>query len=228
MGKSMNLAIAAVLLAAAGCVDGTKPVGPDRASVEAGKRARMHVSTEETKPDGTMGGKGGALHMLAQGMGVPSLETYSLTFPATKNDDVKREIHYEIAGVKGSDFLEIVIPEGSLLTWPDGTPITEKDTVNITITVDPVYFLIHLAPAGLRFDPQIPVELNLFYENSEDDLDGDGDADQDDETIRTTLLDTYARTGPNVPWTLLPSAHLVETREFAANLVRLENVAVSW
>ncbi len=76
----------------------------------------------------------------------------------------------------------------ALLSYPDGTPFAEDDSVLITVrVVDPARLLFEFEPAGLAFNPSRPAELKIHYDKADDDLDEDGDIDVEDETLELTL-----------------------------------------
>lgn len=84
----------------------------------------------------------------------------------------------------GEEFLEFEIDENSLLEYPDGRPFQPGDSVLITIrVVDPERFLFEFEPAGLKFNPDEPAELEIDYFWADDDYDDDEDIDNEDARI---------------------------------------------
>lgn len=82
---------------------------------------------------------------------------------------------------EGDKFLRFKVPNDALHLRPDGTPFLEGDSVEITIRVDPTgRFIFHFEPVGLVFNPDVPAELKIWYDEADPDLNGDGVVDDDD------------------------------------------------
>ena len=105
-----------------------------------------------------------------------------VSFWAVRGEDREVEIRLqpEEGEAEGEEFLEFEVSGQSLASYPDGRPFAPGDSVLITIRlVDPSRFMFEFAPAGLKFDPDHPAELEVSYARADSDYDGDGDADDD-------------------------------------------------
>lgn len=88
----------------------------------------------------------------------------------------------------GEEFLEFEVSGNSLSSRPDGTPFEDGDSIRITVRViDAERFLFDFEPAGLRFDPDHPAELEVTYRKADPDLNDDGTVDSADEELRDRL-----------------------------------------
>lgn len=105
-----------------------------------------------------------------------------VSFWAVRGED--REVQIRLAPEPGEDegeeFLEFEVSRGSLLRRPDGSVFQRGDSVLITIRlVDASRFMFEFKPAGLKFDPDHPAELEVSYARADPDFDGDGEEDED-------------------------------------------------
>ena len=65
----------------------------------------------------------------------------------------------------GRKYLRFEVGSGSLANWPDGTPFMPGDSVQITMTADPLgRWQFHFMPTGLTFSPSDPAKLTLEYD----------------------------------------------------------------
>lgn len=101
-----------------------------------------------------------------------------VSFWAVRGEDREVEMRLvpEPGEEKGEEFLEFEVSGASLLRRPDGSAFQRGDSVLITIRlVDPSRFMFKFEPAGLRFDPDHPAELEVSYARADLDLDDDGE-----------------------------------------------------
>ena len=65
----------------------------------------------------------------------------------------------------GRKYLRLEVGTASLASWPDGTPFMPGDSVQITVTPDPLRrWSFHFMPAGLTFSASAPAKLTLEYD----------------------------------------------------------------
>lgn len=185
--------------------------------------------TESTAPGGTGSSPGpvrSGITPIRQAPDAPPLASYAVQFTAVKGESKEIEVKYAGASGEPEDFLDIELHENSLLKWPDGTPIQDGESVAMSIVIDPETFLFTLRPAGLEFDPAWPLEIEIRYENADDDFDEDGDIDGEDDSIRTSL-GTF-REDLADQWTPLLTENDSASGTLRARSKRLDNIAVSW
>ncbi len=163
-------------------------------------------------------------HIIQQSASVPLLETYSVSFWASNDRDHSATIRYQDGG---DTFLSLLIPRKSLKKLPNGKKVGKRDRVLITITVDPVRFLVSLEPSGLQFDKKHPAELFINYANANPDYNGDGATDQTDQLIEQHFLGMWSKEGGD-PWDPIEFEQSVEDQWFLGLLLHFSDHAVSW
>ena len=173
----------------------------------------------------------------------PRLETYTVSFWATRRETrsaVIRYLPYESDDdddeddddedgydeASGDTFLSLRIPRRSLKKY-DGTKVGKRDSILITITVDPARFLVSLEPSGLQFSGKHPAELFINYAGASRDFDGDGDVDEIDALIETQYLKLWSQAADG-PWTPIQFEHSVEDRWFLGWLLHFSDHVISW
>lgn len=105
-----------------------------------------------------------------------------VSFWAVRGEDREIAIRLQPAEgeSEGEEFLEFEVSGQSLARYPDGTAFELGDSVLITIRlVDPSRFMFEFEPAGLKFDPERPAELEVSYARADPDFDDDGVADDE-------------------------------------------------
>lgn len=122
------------------------------------------------------------LSFLRFAAGAPPPADSVVSFWAVRGEDREVEIRLqpEEGEQEGEEFLEFEVSGQSLASYPDGRPFARGDSVLITIRlVDPSRFMVKFEPAGLKFDPDHPAELEVSYAHADPDYDGDGEDDED-------------------------------------------------
>ncbi len=117
----------------------------------------------------------------------PPLEATVVSFWAVRGENREVKLRY----VKGSEYkggknicLEFKVPGDALLRYPDGRTFERGDSVLITIRqVSSNQFNFQFEPAGLKFDPNSPAELRIYYDWADRDYNGDGVIDERDKQI---------------------------------------------
>lgn len=138
--------------------------------------------------------------------GAPPLERTDTTFFAVKGEDREVALYFtDGAGGRGTIFFLLRVFSNSLMTRPDGTPIANGDSVQISVRVmDPAQVLFDVQPNGLGFNPLAPAELLLHYNEVDPDLDGDGDVDAADAALELQLV-VWRQETPGQLFQRLPS-----------------------
>ena len=170
------------------------------------------------------------LTFVRQDPAAPPLDSTTVRFWAHVDSATGVDLEYDDgAGVCGDDFLEFGVPAGSLYRKPDGTLFAPGDSVLITITVvDAELFQFEFEPAGLRFNPSLPAQLEIEYCNADPDFDDDGDVDDDDAAIERTQLGLWRQGAPGEPWVKLDADVDIEFDEIEADILGFSKYAVAW
>jgi len=112
------------------------------------------------------------------------------SFYAVKGQDRELRIYFtDNDGVsRGEDYVRLRVDAASLLTRPDGTPFQVGDSVLITVRVpDPDLVQFQFEPSGLKFDPAVPAQLKIEYNEANPDYNEDGHEDGTDVAIKQQL-----------------------------------------
>jgi hypothetical protein len=170
------------------------------------------------------------LHFLRPAAAAPPLATSSVTFTATRGQNSEATIYYapRPGEAEPEKFLEFKIPNDGLAQRPDGTPITQGQSVQITITViDPSKLIVEFQPSGLRFTPDKPAELRIHFAETDDDLDDDGDVDLNDAVLEAQLS-LWRQEQAGQPWTKLGSLVVHDLEEVRGELSGFTNYVVAY
>lgn len=160
----------------------------------------------------------------------PPLASTEVSFYAVRGQarDVRIMYRPEPGAADSTEFVHFVVPAGSLVAEPDGTPIAEGDSLRITLTVvDTQRLIVQYEPAGLQFSTGNPAEVTYSYGETEDDLDGDGDVDADDEAIETTFAIWRQETAGG-PYTAIPSTVNTSAEQVFAEIDGFTRYAVAY
>jgi hypothetical protein len=126
------------------------------------------------------------------------------------------------------DFLRLTIKKLSLLRRPDGTLISNGDSVFISVKwVGNDSILFELKPSGLQFDPADPAELKIEYGEAGDDLNDDGHVDGEDDAVEDRL-DIFRQERFSDPWFRVGTAKIEENREIEAKLNGFSRFAIAY
>ena len=200
----------AVLLLLAGCRDAAGPLdGPS-----------THALADVVSP---------GLHILLQAPTAPPLETYQVSFWARKDRASTVIVNYLPAA--GEDvarpFLRFDIPRDALRTGAAGERLGRRDSVFITLTIDPQSFSVDFEPSGLRFSGRHPATLGFWYGNANPDLDGDGTVGAADQVLFEQLA-IWGRATRPAPWVKTASQTAAGQQWVSAALFHFSEYAVSW
>ena len=106
--------------------------------------------------------------------GAPSVDNPEVSFWASRTQDREVQIRYTSEGYDGK-CMRFFVPAGSL---------QGSDSVKITIRlIDERLFSFQFEPAGTKFNPNKPAQLEVRYKWANPDLNGDGQYDQIDEKL---------------------------------------------
>lgn len=158
------------------------------------------------------------LEFVPIGAMAPPLETTDTSFWAVKGEERELEIRFEGQGGPGtgSKFFRFKVPENALLSRPDGTLFQAGDSVEIHVSVDPGLYRINFEPAGLRFDPSEPAELEIDYGETENDF-----------LLREGEFDAWRQEVSNQPWELISSLQMEELDEIEVDILGFTRYALA-
>jgi len=207
-----------ILLALAGCRDAAGPV-PVQSLL--GQVVGAPVATAGT-------------HILRHSPTAPALETYQVSFWARKDRASQVTVNYQPAAGQsvGRPFLRFDIPRGGLKGGPHrpgpGRPHGEKrDSVLITLTIDPDSLTVEFEPSGVVFSKKHPATLAIWYGNADPDLNGDGVVDATDQSLAEQLA-LWVRHAKPAPWLKLFSENETGQQWVWTALYHFSDYAVSW
>ncbi len=210
----------AILLALVGCQDAVTPLDqPNVAGL--GQGILGQVVGLPTPP--------AEMHIPRQSPTAPPLETYQVSFWARKDKASTVIVNYQPAAEEsaGQPFLRFDIPAGGLKAGPDEPHLDRRDSVFITLTIDPDNFSVEFQPSGVVFSKRHPARLVIWYENANPDLNGDGVVDAADEVLGDQLA-LWTRHERPAPWRRLLSASDPALRFVYTELRHFSEYAISW
>jgi hypothetical protein len=203
----------ALLLAIAACRDAAAPLDGPSALAEV-------VATPW----------GAGPHILQQGSTAPALETYQVSFWARRDRASTAIVNYQPAAGQsvGDPFLRFVIPKDGLRTGGAGAHLHgHRDSVLITLTINPVDFSVAFEPSGVRFSGRRPATLAVWYGNANPDLNGDGVVDAADDACAEQLA-IWGRPAKPAPWMKTLSKTLTGQQWVVGAIRHFSEYAVSW
>jgi hypothetical protein len=221
--RRVSLPIALALLLG-GCGDAVAPLdhpqGPGRPSLD----MAPWPSSTWGRPAAPTG-----ITVLKQSPSAPPLETYQVTFVASRRRASTVTVNYlPVDGQStGQPFLSFYIPKWSLIAGAGGTPLMRGDSITITLTIDSVAFSVDFQPSGVLFSNNAPATLTLWYENANPDLNGDGVVDSTDQALLQQLTFYYQVAGTST-WTKHPSTNDPTVPSVSGALYHFSEYAVSW
>jgi hypothetical protein len=200
-----------LVLVVAGCSDqtGPSPIGAQPSFAEV-------VRLTET-------------HILRQSPTAPPLETYRVSFWARRDRASTVTVNYlpRSGQPAGEPFLLFYIPKRGLTSGPDRPHLHGRDSILITLTIDPDSFVVDFQPSGVVFDKRHRASLVLWYANANPDVNGDGAVDATDEALREQLA-IWTRHGKQAPWHRLLSQTDPTLPFVFTQLRHFSQYAVSW
>jgi len=209
--KFVRVALPVALLFGIGCSDAVSPRDMPKPNEEL---AGYEVSWTNLPTD---------INLLRQSRTAPALETYQVGFWARKDRPSYIAVNY----VNGDPFLRFYIPKDGLKSIPDDNRLAPRDSVWITIAIDPNTFAADFQPQGLQFDKRHPASLAFWYENADKDVNGDGVVDDADRAILSHLSVVKRPAGP-AQWQQLISGLTQGLPVIYTEMKHFSIYAVSW
>jgi hypothetical protein len=208
----MNRALIVLTFAlfAAGCSDGPSPTAVEQPLFQTAAN------------DAT-------IHILRQSPTGPALQVYRVSFWARRGTQTTLFVNYRPAPgqTRGDPFLRFRIPINGLVGGAGGVPLAKRDSVLITVTVDPVRFEVAFEPSGVLFSKSSPAQLAIWYQDADPDLNGDGVVDATDEMLQQQLA-IWSQATRTDAWKQLSSNNNTTQQYVASELYHFSQYAVSW
>jgi hypothetical protein len=169
------------------------------------------------------------LNILRRSASAPPLVSNTASFWAVKGQDRELRMVYAQTGQSGSgaEFLRLRVNRVTLLSRPDGSLITDGDSVLITVTADPVLMSVDFQPSGLRFSTTEPAELRIRWAEADDDINHDGKVDGTDAALKDKLA-IWRHESANDPWDKLATILKLDVEEAEAKLTGFSGYAVAY
>lgn len=185
--------------------------------------------TFEQRIVGDVVGSTAGLHILTQALTAPALETYQVSFWARKDRASTVLVNYQPAAGEsvGHPFLRFDVPRGGLRTGGAAVHLGHRDSVLITLTIDPVNLTVDFQPSGVRFSGHRPATLAVWYGNTNPDLNADGVVDGADADL-ADLIAIWGRPARPAPWMKTVSQALTGDQWVVGAIRHFSEYAVSW
>lgn len=158
----------------------------------------------------------------------PPLEDTIVSFWAVSGENREVEIRYLSNGkYPGGKCLTFKVRGNGLLRHPDGRTFARGDSVQITIRViDPARYLFEFQPAGLKFDPDHPAEMEVSYRWADRDFNGDGQTDGEDQRIEDAFA-IWRQEKRSDPWSRIATVKIKDLEEVRAEIDGFTRYAVA-
>lgn len=155
----------------------------------------------------------GELNIVRVAEDTPPLTSTAVSFYAVRGERREVEMSYEVGPGYSGKCLLFVVPADALLRDAVGNEVAMGDSVLIEIEIpNPDLFLFRFSPAGLRFDPMIPAQIEIRYAWA--DVNGDGRADE----LDASKLALYKQERPGQAWEKIPSVQRGDVQEIRATI----------
>ena len=126
------------------------------------------------------------------------------------------------------DFLRLKLPKLSLQRRPDGTLISNGDSVFVSARwVGNDSILFDLRPSGLLFDPAVPAVLKIEYGEAGPDFNEDGVVDGEDDVVEYKL-DVWRQERPGDPFFRVGTGKIEDQNEIEAKLNGFSRFALAY
>lgn len=171
-----------------------------------------------------------ALNFLRPAPDAPPLANPSVQFWARRGEDRDVFIYHRPrpGETDSTEFMHFRVRSETLLRRPDGSLFQEGDSVLISVrVVDPARLILDFQPSGLRFSTEHPAELEISFEEANDDYDGDGDVDDDDDRAEQRLS-VWRQEAPGLPWYRMATIVELELDEVDVELTGFTGYAIAF
>lgn len=160
--------------------------------------------------------------------GAPAFAAQSVTFWAVKGSDREVSLFYQKRPDRSdsTEFVRFRVRRRSLLSRPDGSPIANGDSVQITLSIsDPSQLIVDFQPAGLTFNPSRPAELEFKMDECDLDLNHDGVVDHVDQVLLQSSQ-VFRQEAIGLPW--VPTSTVQSSVDFKAKVDGFTRYAVAY
>ncbi len=170
-----------------------------------------------------------SIPMLRQRRTAPPLATYQVTLWAYVGKASAATVNYLPAKGQtvGDPFLRFNIPRNGLVAGANGAILKSGDSLLVTLTIDPVYFLVDFQPSGVLFSKTAPATLGFWYGRANPDLNGDGVVDAADQTLLEQLAIWY-QGAKSTAWSRQASLNDLQKQLVGTALYHFSEYAVSY
>lgn len=133
-----------------------------------------------------------ALHFLAPDSTAPGFIADTIRFYAVVGQDRSATVYYD----DSTPFATFDVPANSLVNNPDGSPIANGDSIQITVAIaDSSQLIVGFQPAGLVFANGHPATLTLSFAHASQHL----------SQGNQSKLSLWREENPGDPWHKVPS-----------------------
>ena len=169
-----------------------------------------------------------SIPMARQAKTAPPLATYQVSFWAYVGRASAVNVSYLPAKgqIVGDPFLRFSIPKGALIAGANGAVLKSSDSIRITLTIDPVYFLVDFQPSGALFSKTSPAVLGFSYAHANPDLNGDGIVNAVDASLKQQLAIWYG--DKTYGWSKEPSVNDPTKQMVGSYVYHFSQYAVAW
>jgi hypothetical protein len=170
-----------------------------------------------------------SLPMVRQAKTAPPLASYQVSFWAYVGRASAVNVRYLPAKGQtvGDPFLRFSVPRNGLIAGADGAGLKSGDSILVTLTVDPVTFLVDFQPSGALFSKTSPAVLGFSYAHANPDLNGDGVVDAVDDSL-TQQLAIWYQGDKTYGWSKEPSVNDPTKQMVGSYVYHFSQYAVSW
>jgi hypothetical protein len=170
-----------------------------------------------------------SIPMLRQAKTAPPLATYQVSLWAYVGKASAVTVSYLPAKgqLVGDSFLRFNIPKSGLVAGAAGASLKSGDSILVTLTIDPVSFLVDFQPSGVLFSKTSAATLAFWYGRANPDLNGDGVVDAADQLLMQQLAIWY-QGAKTTGWSEQPSINDPAKQLVGTAVYHFSQYAVAW
>lgn len=170
-----------------------------------------------------------SIPMVRQAKTAPALAIYQVSFWAYVGRASAVDVSYVPAKGQtvGDPFLRFSVPRGGLIAGANGVVLKSGDSILVTLTIDPVYFLVDFQPSGALFSKTSPAVLKFSYAHANRDLNGDGVVNAVDASLMQQLAIWY-QSDKTYGWSKETSVNDPTKQMVGSYVYHFSQYAVSW